>query len=298
MILVVGASGRLGTQVTRRLLEQGRPVRVMSRDASRLNELVQRGAEPVIADLRDARSLARACERVDKIVLAAHAFNGSGDNTPDSVDDAGNRRMIDTCYGAGVAHCVFTSVHGAHPDHPVDFFRIKARVEAHLRVSGLGYTILRPTAFMEFWAALIGQPIVDSGHTTIFGRGRNPVNFVSVRDVAEFVLVALDDPAARNQVLEIGGPENLTLLQVAEVFERATGRAASRRHVPLWLMRTMRLAFGSVNPALSRQVAAGVHMDTHDHTLDMSDILRRFPVPLTRLEDVVRAQLQATPRQP
>jgi uncharacterized protein YbjT (DUF2867 family) len=93
MILVVGASGRLGTQVTQRLLEQGRPVRVMSRDASRLDDVVQRGAEAVTADLRDARSLLRACEGVDKVILAAHAFNGNGDNTPDSVDDAGNRFM-------------------------------------------------------------------------------------------------------------------------------------------------------------------------------------------------------------
>lgn len=296
MILVVGASGRLGTQVTQRLLEQGSPVRVMSRDASRVHDLVRRGAQPIVADLRDAPSLARACEGVTKIVLAAHAFDGTGDNTVDQVDDEGNGRMIDIARGVGVEHCVFTSAYGVRPDHPIDFFRIKARVEAHLRASGLSYTILRPSAFMEFWAALVGQPLVDTGRTMVFGRGVNPVNFVSVADVAQFVLIALDDPAARNQIIDVGGPENLTLRQVVDVFARVTGRPARRRHVPRWLMRVMSAALRPVNPALSRQIAAGVHMDTQDHTLDMTETLRRFPVSLSRLEDVVRAHHGDVPK--
>ena len=202
MILVVGASGRLGTQVTQRLLGRGSPVRVMSRDPSRLQDLVRRGAQPVVADLRDGGSLARACAGVNAVVLAAHAFDGTGNNTVEQVDDEGNRRMIDIARAVGVEHCVFTSAYGVHPDHPIDFFRIKARVEAHLRASGLSYTILRPTAFMEFWAALVGQPLVDTGRTMVFGRGVNPVNFVSVADVAQFVLIALDDPAAHERLGE------------------------------------------------------------------------------------------------
>jgi uncharacterized protein YbjT (DUF2867 family) len=290
MILVVGASGRLGTQVAQRLLAQGTPVRAMSRDIARLAGLTKLGAEPVTADLRNPASLARACENVDKVVAAAHAFTAEGDNHPGSVDDAGNRRLIDTCRTAGVEHFVFTSVHDARANHPLEFFRIKFRVEEYLRASGLSYTILRPSAFMEFWAALVGQPIVEKGRTIIFGRGINPVNFVSVADVAQFALIALNDPAARQQVIEIGGPENLSLVEVAATFERVTGRIGKKSHVPLPLMRVMTLLMRPVSPTLSRQIAAGVYMDTHDQTLDMTETLKRFPVPLRRLEDVVRAQ--------
>lgn len=290
MILVVGASGRLGTSVTRRLLARGTPVRAMSRDVSRLAELTRLGAEPVLGDLRDPASLARACEKIDKVVAAAHAFMAEADNNPRSVDDEGNRRLIDASRAAGVTHFVFTSVHDARANHPLEFFRIKFGSEEYLRASGLGYTILRPSAFMEFWAALVGQPIVDKGRTTIFGRGVNPVNFVSVDDVAAFALVALDNPSARNQVIEIGGPENLSLLQVAEVFERVTGRIGKKHHVPLPVMRAMTLLMRPFNDTLSRQIAAGVYMDTEDQTLDMTDTLKRFPLPLRRLEDVVRAQ--------
>lgn len=290
MILIVGASGRLGGHVAQRLLARGTPVRVMSREASRVQHLAGLGADAVVADLRDSRSLARACEGVEKVVAAAHAFTGRGDNSARHVDDAGNRRLIDACRTAQVQHVVFTSAHGARADHPVDFFQIKFAVEEYLRGSGLSYTILRPAAFMEVWAALVGQPLVETGRTTIFGRGRNPVNFVAVSDVARFALIALDDPAARNQIIEIGGPDNLSLQQVAEIFERVTGKSGKKHHVPLPLMRVMAVLMRAVNPALARQIAGGVYMDTEDQTLDMTETLKRFPVTLTTLEEVVRAR--------
>jgi len=289
MVLVVGASGRLGSRVARMLLAQGVTVRAMARQVSSVRELAALGAETIAADLRDRTSLGRACANVETVVAAAHAFTGSGTNTPRTVDDSGNRHLIDASRNAGVTHFVFTSAYGAAPNHPIDFFRIKFHTEEYLRVSGLSYTILRPTAFMEFWATLVGKPIFERGQATIFGRGTNPINFVSVDDVARFAVMALDDVAARNQVIDIGGPENLSLVHVAEIFERITGRSAKRRHVPLPLMRAMAVLLRPLNPALSRQIAAGVQMDTRDQTMDMTETLKRFPMPLTRLDDVVRA---------
>ncbi len=289
MILVVGASGRLGSRVVRTLAERGIPVRAASRDLSRIEPLRQGGAEIVAADLRRPESLQKALVGIDRVVAAAHAFNNVGDNTPATVDDAGHRSLIEAARVAGVRHFVFTSAYGAAHDHPVDFFRIKARTEQRLLASGLSYTILRPTAFMEFWAALVGDPIVERGRATIFGRGKNPINFVSVDDVARFVLIGLENAAARGQTIDVGGPENLTLVQVAETFERVLGRTARKRHVPLTIMRAMARLARPFNPFLSRQIAAGVQMDTTDQTLDMTATLQRFPMTLRRLEDVVRS---------
>jgi NADH dehydrogenase len=295
MILIIGASGRLGSQITRTLLAHGASVRTMSREPAKLAELIRLGAEPVVGDLRDPTSLAGACNNVEKVVAAAHAFEATRGNNPRTVDDAGNRHLIDASRAAGVKHFVFTSVYDARRDHPVDFFRIKFRAEEYLRASGLSYTILRPTAFMEFWGALVGEPIAKAGRTTIFGRGTNPVNFVSVIDVAEFAVMALDNPAAQNDVIEIGGPENLSLLQVAEVFERVTGKSAKKSHVPLAMMRVMKTLMKPFNETISRQIAAGVYMDTAGQRVDMTDTLKRYPLSLTRLEDVVRAQYGLRP---
>jgi uncharacterized protein YbjT (DUF2867 family) len=248
--------------VAQRLLTQGKPVRAMTRTPSTLAHLQQQGAEVVNGDLRDPASLLRACEGVEQVLAAAHALVGKGDNNPHTVDDAGNRQLIDAAKAAGVQHFIFVSVQGASPDSPLDFFRIKYRTEEYLRASGLNFTILRCSAFMELWAQLIGQPILEQGKTIIFGRGNNPINFVAVEDVAHFVSMAFDDPRARNQVIEVGGPENLTFNQMAEIFERASGRQAKKRHVPLPMMRLMSILMQPINPALSRQIKAGIYMDT------------------------------------
>jgi uncharacterized protein YbjT (DUF2867 family) len=288
MYLIVGATGRLGSLVTRKLLAEGKPVRAMTRTPAKAQELKRLGAEIVQGDLRDPASLAYACRGIDKLLDAAHAFPGEGDNNPQTVDHAGKCQLIDAAKAAGVNHFVFTSILGVGLDVPIDFFRIKYQVEECLKASGLSYTILRAAAFMEAWAALVGEPIVKTGKTTIFGRGDNPVNFVSVEDVAYYALIALEDPKARNQVIKVGGPENHTLNQVAEIFGKVAGRPAQKSHMPLPMMRVMSTLMRPFNPAMSRQIAAGIFMDTADQTFDMTQTLKLYPAQLTRLEDYVR----------
>ncbi len=291
MYLIVGATSRLGSRVARRLLADGKPVRAMTRTplSEPAAELKKLGAEVVQGDLREPGSLPRACAGIEKLLDAAHGFPGTKDNNPLTVDDAGNRALIDAARAAGVKHFVFTSILGARPDHTIDMFRIKYQIEDCVRSSGMSYTILRPSAFMEFWAALVGDPIVKTGKATIFGRGNNPINFVSADDVARLALLALDDPRARNQILEIGGPDNLTMNQVAALFERIAGHPAKINHVPLPMMRLMALAMRPFNPNMSRQVAAGVDMDTADMSFDPAPLLRQFPLQLTKLEEYARA---------
>jgi len=288
MILIVGARGRLGNAVARQLLAQGHAVRAMSRTPAALGELRQLGAEVVTGDVRDPQSLARACAGVDGVLAAAHAFDGRGDNTPEAVDHLGSRHLIDAARVAGVGHFVFTSIHGSRRDHPIDLFRYKSLSEEYLRASGLSYTILRPTAFMELWTMITGEPIVKQGKAMIFGRGVNPINFVSAGDVAHFATLAFENPQARNAAIEIGGPANLTFEQVVALLERVSGRTVNKQHIPLPAMRAMRLLLRPINPAFSRQIATGIFMDTHDMTFDPAETLNQFPLRLTRMEEVAQ----------
>ena len=165
MILIVGASGRLGSAVAQHLLEEGKPVRVMTRTPSNLIHLKQQGAEVVSGDLRNPASLISACQGVEQVLAAAHALVGKGDNNPHTVDEEGNRHLIDAARAASVKHFVFISVQGASADAPLEFFRIKYHAEEYLRASGLSFTIIRPSSFMDLWAQLIGQSILEQGKT-------------------------------------------------------------------------------------------------------------------------------------
>jgi NADH dehydrogenase len=293
MILVVGASGRLGGVVTRQLLARGEPVRAMARRPAPLAELEQQGAQLVVGDVRDATVVQQACQGADRVLATFQGVDSPGRDAPRTIDGVGTRLLIDAAKAAGVRHFVLTSLQGARPDHPVEFYRLKYAAEEHLRQSGLSYTILRPTAFMELWGTLIGEPVLRTGKATIFGRGKNPVNFISVDDVAHLALLALDDAEARGRVIEIGGPENLTLEQVVATFERVSGRTAQRTYIPLPAMRAMAAVLRPFNPARARLIELGIRMDTTDQTFDPTETLTRFPMRLTPLEEVAHRRAVA-----
>ena len=138
-------------------------------------------------------------------------------------------------HAAVVAHFVYTSILGAAPDHPIDFWRTKYNIEEYLKASGLSYTILRPSAFMEWHAHIFnGKSILENGKTSLLGQGTKPRNFVAVRDVAQSATLALTDPKLQNRTLEVGGPENFTNNQAAELYGKLAGvkpRYATCRHL-------------------------------------------------------------------
>lgn len=298
MILVVGATGRLGGAVARMLLERGGAVRALARDPARAEDLRRRGAEVVRGDLCDPGSLPRALDGVEGVVAAAHSLLGRGRNTMERVDDAGHRALVDAAREAGVRHFVYTSVLGAAPDHPLDFARAKWRVERHLEASGLGYTILRPSAFMDTHAhQLIGQPFLETGRATLFGRGENPRNFVAVDDVARFAVRALEDPALAGRTVEVGGHDNLTDREVLALYARLAGREPRARHVPAGALRLLSALLRPVHPGLSRVMGWSALNDTRpvDGRFDPSAMVAEFGIEPVRLEDWVRARLAERP---
>lgn len=289
MILIAGGTGTLGTQVTRRLTARGLKVRVLTRDPARAQHLQGDLVEIVPGDVRDPQAVERAAAGSRTIVSAIQGFAGTDPGGPQAVDRLGNSNLIQAARAGVAEHFVLVSVQGAAPDHPMELARMKYLAEQELKASGLAWTIIRPTAFMEVWGTLVGEPLLKTGKTRIFGRGNNPINFVSAHDVARFVELAVVDPAMHGELVEVGGPENLSMKQFAQTFEAVIGKAVKKRHVPLPMMRLMAVLMHRVNPALARQVQAGVVMDTHDMSFDPSDTNRRYPsIPLTSLAEVVR----------
>ncbi len=289
MIVVAGGSGRLGTWIVRNLVARGEHVRVLTRDTGRARHLDGEFVELVQGDVRDRASLELAMEGVRTVISAVHGFQGVGKVSPQTVDRDGNSNLVSVARNAGVEHFILISIQGVTADHPMELFRMKYQAEEILRGIGLAWTIIRPTAYMELWAELIVEPLVRSGKTRIFGRGNNPINFVSVDDVARFVELAVNNPAMQGVIVELGGPENLTMNQIVALAGRVTGMPVKVRHVPLEAMRILSVLMRPINPMLARQIQAGVVMDTRDMTFDPADLERRFPsTPLITLSEVVR----------
>ncbi len=154
--------------------------------------------------------------------------------------------------------------------------------------SGMPFTILRPTHLMESWVELFAQSMLTKQGATIFGHGTNPINFVAIDDVARLATLVLEQPEARNGTVEIGGPENLTLHQVIETFERVLHLHVKVRHLSVPTLRTIQLLMRPINPALSRQLGMAILLATSEQSYDMTETLKRFPLQLTRLEEFIQ----------
>lgn len=229
MILVVGATSRLGRAVVGELLAGGWPVRAACRHPAAAADLLALGAEVVAIDLRTPASFAPALDGVQRVFTAVHGLTGRPGDSLAKVDVEGHIALIGAAAGR-VERFVYTSAMGAAPDHPVPFWRAKAEVERRLTRSGLSFTILRPSAFMDFHAhQLIGAAVLAGKPVNILGRGDARRNLVAVCDVATAAVAALTTDRYLGRTLEIGSPDSLSDLEVADLYARLSGRPAKIR---------------------------------------------------------------------
>ena len=266
-VLCAGGTGRLGRVLVPLLRSHGAVVRVIARDTTAARARFGDDVEIDAADVRDRASLDRAISGVDAVVSAVTGF-GSGMPGPRAVDFAGNVNLIRAAESAGVSRFVLVSVVGAAPHHPMELLRMKYAAERALMASYLDWRIVRPTTFLELWSEIVGEPIRKNGTTTVFGRGDNPINFVSIAEVARAVADALVDDMPSRSIVEVGGPRNLTLNQLAEEIARAAGCEPRVRHVPVAVMRVSRMLLKRLRPDIAGMIEAGITMDTADMTFE------------------------------
>jgi uncharacterized protein YbjT (DUF2867 family) len=296
MIAIFGGTGTLGRELVPLLAHGGLPIRVISRHGRPAN----RGPWPanvdeLTGDVRQRAVLDAALEGVDTVVSAIAGFGGRDALGSRAVDRDGNIALIEAARRAGVTTFVMLSIHDAGPRHPMQLFRDKWAAEEALRASGLPWTVIRPTAYLETWLGLVGGPLVETGRTRIFGTGRNPINFVSVLDVARFVQLAIADSSLRQTAIEVPGMDNLTLDQLAALAETASGRSGRKDHVPRPMMRAVRLGTLVFKPTLSALVDAALVMDTTDMTVDGPAVRAAHPsIQLTAASEVASRMFATT----
>ncbi len=280
MILVVGATGNLGGAVTRMLLAQRHPVRILVRPQSDYRPLAEAGAQVVLGDLKQPGSLSAACEGVDTVITTANSTARGGEDNPQTVDLEGNRNLIEAAKAARVNQFIFVSALAADPNSPIPFIQAKGKTEDTLRESGMPYTIFAPNGYMEVMVAgVVGMPAMMGQPVTIVGGGRRKHSFISASDVAAFILAAIGNPSAINQKLLLGGPEPLSFRDAVAIYERVLGHRIPIRSV----------APGEPVPGFPEMVAqllAG--LDTYDSPLEMTETARTFGIQLTPLEEVAR----------
>jgi uncharacterized protein YbjT (DUF2867 family) len=255
-VLVVGATGQLGGVITQKLITAGVPIRALARTREKLAALQSATAEVVAADLLDLPRITDACRGVSQIVATANNNMGKGAKSPLRVDLTAYQNLCAAARNAGVRRILYVSLRGATPDAPVDIFRLKWHIEDVIRRSQVPYVILRPTAFMDIWIdQLIAGGIRKNGVTVLFGDGTAVGNYISVKDVAQFAVNIIGREDVVNEVIELGGPSDISFNDLATLVERRLGAPSKRRHVPLAAMKLLRPLVKPFNEVAARMMA-------------------------------------------
>jgi uncharacterized protein YbjT (DUF2867 family) len=217
MILVTGATGRLGGHVVRALRRMGQPVRALVRAGSEYFWLNDTGAAYFFGDLRDPRSLERACSGIRYVVACSGIDHETRDNDHAKLTVEGHANLWAAARAKGVEHVVYVSAMGVDRGYTIPWFDAKRQAEESLAASGLSWTALRPAPFTR-WFAEMARRAARKGTVWAPGPGTNPVAPIAVPNLALLAISALDLDDWRGRAVEIAGPEAMT---AREALERA-----------------------------------------------------------------------------
>jgi uncharacterized protein YbjT (DUF2867 family) len=235
-VLLIGGTGLLGGEIASELVGRDEPVRALVRSGRRATRLRDLGVELEAGDLLDKRSLRRALRDVRAVVTTAQGDPLHRNKSMRRVDGEGTRALIELARELGIQHFVFVSALKADEGaRYVPQLAYKRAAEQAILSSGMDHTIIRPSSFQETFGdgfAPFKKIIERSGIGMTLGSGRGKHSFVAIGDVARSAALALDRPEARNQIVPVGGPENLSYRDAYHRIASVTGRRVMVLPIP------------------------------------------------------------------
>lgn len=242
-VLVTGATGFVGREVVRQLRAHGHTVRALvRRPRSAVAEtLVQTaGVELAPGDILDPEAVRTAMAGTQAVVHLVGIIREFGNQTFENMHIRATRHVVEAATTAGVQRLVHISAIGTRPDAPARYHRTKWQAEELVRHSGLPWVILRPSLiygpgdqFINLFARISRwSPVLP-----LLGRRTTLFQPVFVRIVGRCVAGALTHPDTPRRILDVCGPERLTLEAILRTLLAALNRRRLLLPIPLPLAR-------------------------------------------------------------
>jgi uncharacterized protein YbjT (DUF2867 family) len=329
-ILVVGATGQLGSEFTRQALEAGHAVRALVRPSSDRSHLQSLGAEIHPGDLKDAESLNSACRGVDVVVATATVVFPKGTYSFERDEELGYRQLVAACKAGGVRQIVFVSLAKAFHSpflQRVPTVHAKLVCEKLFQDSGIDYTIFRAAPFMDAYVALVGSEIPlrdepaatldrarglarlmriclgstidDHGFALVPGKTTTRHSFIAVKNVATYLLRSIGNAQAKNAIIDIGGPKDLSWNDVCDTYSRLLGRKVRAVGVDARFFEVLARALRPFSQAASNQMGILWLLGSIGMAFDSSEAAKTFGVELTSADKYLTSKfapsVQANP---
>ncbi|MFE1922383.1 SDR family oxidoreductase [Streptomyces asoensis] len=291
-VLVVGATGSLGSKVVDELLKRGKNVRALVRPASDAGRLESRGVQIVRGDMLDVDSLVAAMTGADAVITTAAGYTRGGKNAHD-IDTLGNANLAEAAHRTGIRRFVLTSILTSDQTPDVPHFWHKKIAEDKLEQLGVPFVALRPGAFLDQVATMAGNPL-DKGRLIWMSKATVPLTFVRTSDLAGYLAAAVDAEAQAGERIDIGWDRPVSMREVADAMGHRAGKKIKVWAVPSVVVRAAGPVAGRFNPVVEDMAAMFGWFDTGRYVADPRRQEQLFgPVPtaehsLARFTDELR----------
>jgi uncharacterized protein YbjT (DUF2867 family) len=246
-VLVIGATGYLGSHIVTHLRQAGYPVRALARDPQRLEEERERGIEVFTGQVTRPETLDGLCDGVSVVVSTLGVRSLARRPTPWEVDYQGNLNVLTLARQAGVRQFIFVGVlHGAEARSHIPILEPRERFIDTLQHSELAWTIIRPTGAFNDMKAIFQQ--ARRGRVWLLGTGSARINPIHPADLAAEVARCIEDASARNTTYDLGGPDILSYDEIARLAFAVLGSKSRISHLPPWIVNAASLALKPFNP--------------------------------------------------
>jgi uncharacterized protein YbjT (DUF2867 family) len=265
-VLVAGATGSLGRQLTAELERRGQSVRALVRQRARAEAMDPQPPELVLCDITDERSdLVDACGGAHTVISVAGQSTVTR-RLPDrrgfhQLDYEGNVRLVEAAEVAGSERFLYVSVFNAARLRGLEYVDAHERVVERLQASDLDVTVVRANGFFSAYRELL-ELAAAGRRIPLFVGGSAKSNPIHEADLAGACLDALEGTETE---VEVGGPETLTRRQEVELAFAALGREPRTRPVPPWAGR----ATASLLRPFDRRRSATLAFLAAINTMDM-----------------------------
>ncbi|EJD6669379.1 SDR family oxidoreductase [Providencia rettgeri] len=232
-VLVAGATGYLGQYLVAELKKQGYWVRALVRRQNQQG-LVASADHIYVGEVTEPNTLHGVTEGIDVVISAVGITRQKDGLTYMDVDYQGNINLLDEAIADEVKQFVYVSAIDGDKNRHLKIFEAKERFADELKQSSLSSIIVRPNGYFSDMGDFL--KMAASGRVYLFGDGHVQINPISGKDLAEFIVKALNQGQVR-QELSVGGPEVLSLNDIANCAAQALGQNIKISYLPDWVRR-------------------------------------------------------------
>jgi NADH dehydrogenase len=284
-VFVTGSTGFVGNHVLNTLLDRGHQVRALVRPGSEYKLKEPDKVEVITGDVTESADLIqgmKGCDAAIHLVGIIRAFPNQ-DITFERLHTEATANVIEAAKETEVPRLLHMSALGAREDGPTAYLRTKFAAEELVRQSGLNYAIFRPSLIFGRGGEAIKMfgDMVKKYVVPIIGDGQYRFQPVSVTTVVQGFEKGLDPETAKDQTLDVGGPDNVTFDEIMDTLARVMGKSIVKIHMPVLPLRlaTSALQHAPGYPLTTDQITMLLEGSTCDEK-PFYELLDLTPIPL------------------